>query len=269
MKLQFQIGEKIYDIKDLTLRNHYQIQNELKLNPKPQVQIISMLSGCPKEELYDLDLDQFVELWIGFEQYYENLVITQAQPPKEVNLGDKQFALLDLQKIRVGEFADLDILISGPEAENRIHEMLAVIYRPVIEKTEFGYVLETYDGPSSKKRAEQFQDLDLNTAMKGVNFFLGIGKDYLSSTLNSLKEMAKEETDPWIKGAIEMTLKQMPEDGLISLLFSPGAMFWNWTERLNSVSTLLSTGWDTSRTKRSDKKESFKVYKNYELVTWQ
>ena len=269
MKLAFQIGNTFNEIKSLNLRQHYKVQQEIRINPKPQIDIIKMLSGCEDKDIYRLDLDQFTELWLAFEDYYITQLQTDKDPEKVITLGDKEYALLDLQKMTVGEFADLDVIATGPNAEQKIHEVLAVLYRPIREKTEWGYIVEEYDGNSAKRRAEEFLDLDLGIAMRGLNFFLGSGQAFLNSTLSSLRQMKETEKNLWLRETYDLILTQLLEAGSAHWLSSQEKMFSTWLGLNSSVFTQPLTGWPGSKTKESEKKEPFKIFKNYNLVTWQ
>jgi hypothetical protein len=269
MKLAFQIGNSFNEIKQLTLGQHYKVQQEIRINPKPQIDIIKMLSGCSDNDIYKLNLDQFTDLWIAFEDYYIKQIQTNKEPEKIITLGDKEYALLDLQQIKVGEFADLDVIATGENSEQKIHEILAILYRPIREKTEFGFIVEDYDGQACKKRSSEFLDLDLGIAMRGLNFFLGSGQAFLNSTLSSLKEMKEKEKNLWLRETYDLILTQLLEAGSAHWLSSQEKMYWNWRGLSNSVFTQPLTGWPGSKIKEKQKKEPFKIFKNYNLVSWQ
>lgn len=269
MKLSFQIGKSLNEINKLTLGQHYDVQHEIRVNPKPQIKIIQMLSGCSEDDIYRLDIDQFTELWLAFEDYYISQLSTKEAAEKVITLKDQEYALLDLQQMKVGEFADLDIITAGANSENRIHEILAILYRPLKEKTEFGYLIEDYHGPSASKRANDFKDLDLGTAMKALNFFLGTGMESLNSTLSYLRQMKEKEKNPWIRETYDLILTQLLEAGGTHWQYFQEKMYWKWKGPKSWVFTPPLTGWPGSRTKESGKKEPFKIFKNYNLVTWQ
>jgi hypothetical protein len=82
----------------------------------------------------------------------------------------------------IGEFADLDIIASGPSPEKRLAEIASIVYRPVVEETPDYILLEKYTVEGAKKRERLFQFLPLS-AIKSANAF------FLQSASQSLKNM--------------------------------------------------------------------------------
>lgn len=269
MKLSFKIGKNVYEITSLTLSQHYEVQQQIKINPRPQLDILSLLSGCPVEEIQKLDINQFAELWYAFQEYYISSVKTTEDPVKSITIDGQEYGLIDMSALSIGEFADLDVIVTGDNSDKRIHEVLSTLYRPIISKNEDKVTIEEYDGAVCKKRSTKFLEVDINFALRALNFFLGIGQESLSNTLSSLKEMMTEETNPWIKEIYDLILMQLQGIGSGPLPSYQERMYLNWREQSGLESIQPLTGWPTLKTNKKNRKESFKVYKNYELVKWQ
>jgi hypothetical protein len=96
------------------------------------------------------------------------------------------------EKLAWGAWQDLEVLGSGENITENIHSLLAVLYRPVIGKDKKGYIIEPYDSETIMTRAELFKELPVNYWFGCANFFLLIGRQYISGIKNSL-----ELTNKW------------------------------------------------------------------------
>jgi hypothetical protein len=248
MKIQFQIGPHTYEVRKPTIRDYYKIRQELAFSETPGFFLLSLLSGCPDSELRRLDIDQFEMLWDEFQIFYAKENETTVFAPPVIELNGKEYGLIQMDKMTIGEFADLDILLNSDKVESRLHEILAVLYREVESKKGEKYVLSPYDLDSQKERAEQFLDLPVSYARGIMGFFL------LSEIL-SIKATAEFlEADPEMKNNLYVQellkiLKKLLEPGSPLWSFLPAEMQSKSTEHLYSQSTQLSTSSSSNTTK--------------------
>jgi hypothetical protein len=98
------------------------------------------------------------------------------------------------EKLAWGAWQDLEILSSGDNVIDNIHSIMAVLYRPVIGNDKKGYIIQPYDSETVSIRAELFKELPVNYWFGCANFFLLIGRQYISGIRNSL-----ELTNKWNK----------------------------------------------------------------------
>jgi hypothetical protein len=96
------------------------------------------------------------------------------------------------EKLAWGAWQDLEILSSGDNVADNIHSIMAVLYRPVIGSDKKGYIIQPYDSETVSIRAELFKDIPVNYWFGCANFFLLIGRQYISGIKNSL-----ELTNKW------------------------------------------------------------------------
>ena len=98
----------------------------------------------------------------------------------------------DLDEITLGEYADIETFIKNG-AEKHMPEIMAVLYRPVTEKTDSGvYTIEKYGGDLTI-RAEQMKKMSAEQVQSALRFFFVLGTELLkilpSYLMQALKEM--------------------------------------------------------------------------------
>ena len=147
---------------------------------RKQLVLVSTLTGAPKpllEKAKKNVIDQAVEEL--------NKIMTR-EASKQLNLiieidGVEYGFHPNLHDLRLKEFVDLDNkLTNGWET---MHEVMAILYRPVTKKKGDKYRIEDYDFKTAKKRAEMFkEELSVDTVNGAAAFFLSIAVSYLNIT---------------------------------------------------------------------------------------
>lgn len=90
-------------------------------------------------------------------------------------IDGKEYGIIpDLSDITVGEFADLDKLVSGGNAFERLEEVMAILYRPVTSKWRDFYDIAEYD-PKPKDK-EVMKEMPMHVALGAVVFFWSIAE---------------------------------------------------------------------------------------------
>ena len=201
--IQFKIKGVEYTVKEPTIRDYYKIQHLFaKQGVDAKVEILSELSECPIKTLKLLDKYQFLTLWNELAEGPLN--ISDSTPfHKTFMMNENMYGFLDLDKVSLGEFVDMDILRNDPQSQQKLHTMMAVLYRPAIWITDKWLSVDKYDSDSLEKRAELFMDLPLKYVYGSLNFFLQVSRYLYETTLDSLinqpettqaeKEMIYEE----------------------------------------------------------------------------
>jgi len=75
----------------------------------------------------------------------------------------------DFEKLTLGEYADLETFIKNG-VENHLPEIVAILYRPVIEKKNKVYTIEAYDGDIAI-RSEIMKKMSASQVQKSLVFF--------------------------------------------------------------------------------------------------
>ena len=97
----------------------------------------------------------------------------------------------DLSEITLGEYADIETFIKDG-LEKNMPEIMAVLFRPITDKTDTGvYTIAAYDG-NIKIRAEQFKKMSAEQVQAALFFFSNLGKVFIKILPLFLKERTQE-----------------------------------------------------------------------------
>lgn len=250
-KIEFKIGKQEYVVKDVNLMNYKDVMEMLQ-NPDGETpfEIVEFLSGCPKEDLKALKYSDWYFLWQEVQDLLTGNYTTQSILPI-IEFAGIKYGLPQIEDMSVGEFADLDIIASGPNPESRLAEVAAILYRPIVEETEDYIVLEKYNIEGVKKREKLFQYLPL-TAIRSANaFFLQSASRSLENMLGSFK--SKNQTSTFLQDLEELE-KSLPQDlGGFSLMSFLEKIPSDLTLLQNSLFGQPSTGLPGRKTKLESK----------------
>lgn len=218
-KIEFKIGKKEYVVKDVNLMNYKDVLEMLE-NPDAETpyEIVEFLSGCPKEDLKELKYSDWYFLWEEVQELLKGGTSTTSIIPV-IEFEGKKYGLPQIEEMSVGEFADLDIIASGPNPEKRLAEVASILYRPVVEESEAYIKLEKYTVEGAKKRERLFQFLPLSAIRSANAFFLQSASRSLVNMLDYLQLQNQTSTFPQDLEDLE---KSLPPDlggySLMSLL---------------------------------------------------
>jgi len=95
----------------------------------------------------------------------------------------------DLDSITLGEFADLETYVA--DIENKMPEIMAILFRPVIDKHNDYYKIEAYDG-NIKLRAEIMRNITANKVHDALVFFYNFAGVFLPTMLSCLTNHIRE-----------------------------------------------------------------------------
>ena len=186
--IEFKISGRDYKIEDVTIQQYYDIQDLIvRQDFAAKIEIISKISECDPSELKKLDKHQFIVLWDNVVNNYLDL---SEQTPFHRNLvfKDELYGFIDINKITLGEFADMDMLKSDPMSQKKLHMMMAILYRPAVQITNKWMEVEAYNSDTMMQRAEEFLNLPIKYVTGALNFFSAVSKYYVETTLNSLTQ---------------------------------------------------------------------------------
>ena len=86
----------------------------------------------------------------------------------------------NLDEITLGEYADLETMIKN-DIEKNMPEVMAILFRPIVEEQNNIYTIKAYDGNISI-RAEEMKKMPAEQVQSALVFFYNLGKE-LSLTL--------------------------------------------------------------------------------------
>ena len=166
------------------------IEIETGSKTKEAEETIAALSDMPKQLINQLSLREAAVIMgkIAELQADENSSLKRIIEIEGVEYGFHP----NLDEITLGEYADLETFIKNG-IEQTLPEVMAVLYRPVTEKTDSGvYTIEAYGGDLTI-RAEQMKKMSAEQVQSALRFFFALGKELLrilpSYLIQALKEM--------------------------------------------------------------------------------
>lgn len=179
--IEFTLKDKTYTISKVLVKHYYLLQDIVLLDQtENQFMAISVLSGCPEEDLMTLEKMQFTSLWKAVNAKFFSGVRQDATFRKTIEL-DKSYTMVDFATLSIGEYMYLDLLHNDPNREKLLHKIMAVLYRPTTPEGK----AEEYDSAKTEKYSKHFLELDLEVVHAAIGFFLTIQRVSLSLILSS------------------------------------------------------------------------------------
>jgi len=218
--IELEIEDKIVQVKPhLTIQQYQRLKSNEEKYQNSSVETLSLYTDIPVNQLKDLPLEQ-----VNFVQEYITSQITTNSMKDELHNifthnGIEYGLENDWTKLAWGGWVDLEVFASDKIEEN-IHYLMAVLYRPVINKKKGKYTIKPYKADDIEDRANEFLTLPVNYWFGASVFFFITGNLYISSLENSL--IMKNKMNQMIMKGWEIlpkwVKKKLPLD---SILISP------------------------------------------------
>jgi hypothetical protein len=175
---------------DVTLEKWLQIiEIETGSKTKEAEETIAALSDMSKELIKQLSLRDAAVIMgkIAELQANENSSLKRIIEIEGIEYG----FMPNLDEITLGEYADLETFIKNG-IEKHMPEVMAVLYRPVTQKTESGvYTIEAYGGDLTI-RAEQMKKMSAEQVQSALVFFYHFVSVLSMTSQSSLIQALKE-----------------------------------------------------------------------------
>tara|TARA_R110000751_G_scaffold111095_1_gene209004 strand:- start:364 stop:1005 length:642 start_codon:yes stop_codon:yes gene_type:complete len=188
---------------DVTLETWLKVIDlETGTKTKEAKETIAALSDIPNKVIDELSLRD-VALIMGKLAELQSEQDTVLK--KIIELEGKQYAFHpDLSNITLGEYADIETFIKDGLDKN-IPELMAILFRPIVEKDKEVYAIAAYDGEIAI-RAEKMKQMSAEQVQSALVFFWTFVITF-SETLHSfLMEQTQEMTR-------ELKMEILPKDG--------------------------------------------------------
>tara|TARA_R100001369_G_scaffold37975_1_gene63428 strand:+ start:166 stop:765 length:600 start_codon:yes stop_codon:yes gene_type:complete len=153
------------------------------------LETITALSDIPKKLVKELALSDVVLLLSKIGELQEKQD-TKLKRIIEIN-GIEYGFHPDLNSISLGEYADLEQFIKNG-IDKQLPELMAVLYRPIKEKKNDIYIIDSYDG-DIRMRAEEMKQMTAAQVQSALFFFYNFVKA-LSEILLSFSMQEQKET---------------------------------------------------------------------------
>jgi hypothetical protein len=215
--IELEIEDKIVQVKPhLTIQQYQRLKSNEEKYQNSSVETLSLYTDIPVNQLKDLPLEQ-----VNFVQEYITSQITTNSMKDELHNifthnGIEYGLENDWTKLAWGGWVDLEVFASD-KIEDNIHYIMAVLYRPVIDRKKNKYTIKPYKADDIEDRANEFLTLPVNYWFGASVFFFIIGNLYISNLESSLimknkvnKMMMKgwEILPKWVK-------KKLPLDSIL------------------------------------------------------
>ena len=150
---------------------------------------IAALSDIPKKLIKELALKDVAIIMGKIAELQEK---QNSSLKRIIKVNGKEYGFHpDLDEITLGEYADIETFIKN-DIENNMPELMAILYRPILEKGDNGvYTIEAYDGNISI-RAEEMKKMSAEQVQSALLFFYHLGRELLRTLPSYLTERLKE-----------------------------------------------------------------------------
>lgn len=218
--IELEIEDKIVQVKPhLTIQQYQRLKSNEEKYQNSSVETLSLYTDIPVNQLKDLPLEQ-----VNFVQEYITSQITNNSMKDELHNifthnGVEYGLENDWTKLAWGGWVDLEVFASD-KIEDNIHYIMAVLYRPVIDRKKNKYTIKPYKADDIEDRANEFLTLPVNYWFGASVFFFITGNLYINNLESSL--IMKNKMNQMIMKGWEIlpkwVKKKLPLD---SILISP------------------------------------------------
>ena len=154
---------------DVTLETWVKlIQSENKGEIEKSQDMINLMTDMPKELINQLTLEDVTKVLrvIAKLQTSKNSKFKQV-----IKVGNDQYGFIpDLERITLGEYADIEHYIKGG-IEKNMPNIVAILYRPITQTEGKYYSIEAYDSSTMRLRARKFLEMKAQEVQQALVFF--------------------------------------------------------------------------------------------------
>ena len=154
---------------DVTLENWIRlVSSKSETKSEEALETISELSNMPKSIIEKLELS---DVAVILERIGKLQADVDNSLVRIIEVEGKRYGFHpDLDSISLGEYADIENFIKMG-LEQHLPEVMAILYRPIVEETEKGvYTIEAYDGQIAI-RAEEMKKMSSQQVQNALVFF--------------------------------------------------------------------------------------------------
>ena len=150
---------------------------------------IAALSDMPQKLIKELSIQDVAVIMSKISELQEG---QDSSLKKVIEIEGKRYGFHpDLDEITLGEYADLEQFIKIG-VEKHLPEIVAILYRPIVEENNGVYTIAAYDGDISI-RAEEMKKMSAEQVQSALVFFYHLGSVLLMTSqsylIGRLKEM--------------------------------------------------------------------------------
>lgn len=200
MKLEVTIPTSLSEI---TLDQYQRFIAITEKNPDSdfvQQKMLEIFCNVPLNLVDSIPLKDFNEMVSALNKMFKE----ESKLTTIFKLGNTNFGFIpNLDEISLGEFSDLDNYFGKWD---KMHNAMAVLYRPITDKFRDKYQIEDYNG--SITYCDVMKNMPMNVVMGAMVFFYNLSNELLISTLNYL------ESNPQVQDLIGKHNSELSGDGI-------------------------------------------------------
>ena len=156
---------------------------------KEAEETIAALSNIPKDLINQLELKDVAIIMSKISELQGG---QDSSLKRVIEIDGKRYGFHpDLDSITLGEYADIETMIKN-DIEKNLPELMAILYRPIVEEKNEVYTIEAYDGNISI-RAEEMKKMSAEQVQSALVFFWAF-VSVLLMTLESYSIKQQKET---------------------------------------------------------------------------
>lgn len=206
MQLQITIPTSLNEI---TLDQYQRFVSIMENNPESdfvQQKMIEIFCNVPLKLVPTIPLKEVNEIIALLNEMFN----AEYKLKPIFKLGNTNFGFIpNLDEISLGEFSDLDNYFGKWD---KMHNAMAVLYRPIVEKYKDKYNIEDYNG--SVTYCDVMKSMPMDVVMGAMVFFYNLSSELMISSLNYL------EQNPQVQAMIDKHNSEQNGDGIhLSMLY--------------------------------------------------
>jgi len=194
MKVKIKKGKKTKSYKVISSWSEVTLEKWLRLADLDDVGAseealgtITELSNIPKKLVKELSIGDVSAIMdrVGLLQHQANSSLKRIIEIEGIEYGFHP----SLDRITLGEFADLETFLKMG-IQKHLPEVMAILYRPIVEKKNNIYTIEKYDG-NIEIRTEVMKRMKAEEVQAALVFFWSFAKELLIALPSSLTRRLK------------------------------------------------------------------------------
>lgn len=160
-----------------------------KSKSKEALDTISLLSDIPKKLIKELGINDVSNILNKIAELQKD---ANGKLRRIINVDGVEYGFHpDLSEITLGEYADIETYIQAG-IEKNLPKMMAVLYRPIVEKNGKHYSINAYNGSEVRMRAEKFKKMKAKDVHSSLVFFWTLGNELSTILPSYLMERANQ-----------------------------------------------------------------------------
>lgn len=182
---------------EVTLKQFTELLTIYDKENKDILDIISMFTGRSKDELRKYPMDFINEILVHLQFMNTPLNI---KPSNWVEIDGKKYSVNYMEKLKFGEFVDVETIIK--DNKYNYPAILGILCRMEGEVYDDDFIAEKLND-----RVKMFEELDMPSAMRLINFFLKLSLRSIAYTQKSLAIQQGKEQAELLAQSIRDSLK--------------------------------------------------------------